>query len=183
MPKADRHRLQPRAVVVVLYFLPMTHITLVALFGLLLIPGLAMTLVPMLPAFWYLFGVSVVFGIIDGFMHLSASNLAMLGGLFLIAMAVDWSAGLLGAKLGGAAWKSLLLGLVGSIVGLALFPPFGIFPGLFMGVCLGELLRKRNAAEVIKAATGALFGSITGVAINVLLALIFIALFVLLAFH
>ena len=161
----------------------MTHITLVALFGLLLIPGLAMTLVPMLPAFWYLFGVSVVFGILDGFMHLSAPNLAMLGGLFLISMAVDWSAGLLGAKFGGAAWKSLLYGMAGSFVGLALIPPFGVFAGLFVGVCLGELLRKRNSSQSIKAATGALIGSIAGVAINALLALIFVALFVLLALH
>ena len=159
------------------------HSILVFMFGGLLLPGLLMAFIPMLPAFWYLFSVSVAFALLDGLRHLTLSNLAVLAGLLLLSVMVDWSAGLLGAKFGGAAWKSLIYGMVGSFVGFFFVPPIGVFAGLFVGVCLGELIRKRSSAEAIKAATGALIGSITGVAINVLLALIFIALFVLLAFH
>lgn len=156
----------------------MTHAVLVVLFGLLLLPGLAMAFVPMLPAFWFLFAVAVIFALVDGFVHLTAGNFAVLGGIVLLSVLVDWSAGLLGAKFGGAAWKSLLYGAVGSFVGLIILPPFGIFAGLFAGVLVGELLRDRSHAEAVQAAAGALLGSLSGVAVNVLLASIFIALFV-----
>src|SRR3989344_7169835 len=118
----------------------MTHSTLVLLFGLLLIPGFAMVFVPMLPGFWFLLAVVVLFALIDGFTHVTAGNFALLGVIFALSIIVDWSPGLLGAKLGGAAWKSLLSGGLGGFVGLLILPPLGTFLGLFVGVFLGELL-------------------------------------------
>ena len=91
----------------------MTHTVLVIMFGLLLLPGLLMALIPMLPAFWYLLAAAALFGVIDGFTHLTAANLAVLGGIVAASIVVDWSAGLLGAKFGGAAWKRLLYGAAG----------------------------------------------------------------------
>lgn len=155
----------------------MTHTLLLVLFGIIMVPGLLMAFVPMLPAFWYMLACAAVFGIIDGFAHLTLANLGVLFGLFLLSIAVDWSAGLLGAKLGGAGWKSLLYGVLGGVVGLFVFPPLGIFAGLFVGVVLGELARRRSREEAIKAAAGALIGSLTGIVINSFLALTFIVLF------
>lgn len=136
-----------------------------------------MALVPMLPAFWYMLACVIVFGIIDGFTHLTLGNLGVLAGLFFLSMCVDWSAGLLGAKFGGAGWKSLLYGAISGVIGLLVFPPFGIFAGLFIGVMLGELFRNKSRKQAIQAATGALVGSLTGIIINSFLALIFIVLF------
>ena len=155
----------------------MTHSTLVLLFGLLLIPGFAMVFVPMLPGFWFLLAVVVLFALIDGFTHVTAGNFALLGVIFALSIIVDWSAGLLGAKLGGAAWKSLLYGVLGGFVGLLILPPLGTFLGLFVGVFLGELLRRRGEGLALRAASGALIGALSGVAINVLLATLFIGLF------
>ena len=101
----------------------MTHTILIVLFGLLLLPGLLMTLVPMLPAFWFLLAVASVFAYVDGFVHLTLGNLGVLTLIFLLSVVVDWSAGLLGAKFGGAGWKSLLYGAAGSIFGLFVLPP------------------------------------------------------------
>ena len=159
----------------------MSHIALVIIFGLLLLPGLLMAFVPMLPAFWYLLAVSAVFGIADGFTHLTLQNLGTLAAVLLLSIAVDWSAGLLGAKFGGAAWKSLLFGMAGSLIGFFIFPPLGVFPGLFVGVLAGELFRKKDGGLALRAAAGALIGSVAGVALNTILALAFLILFLIFA--
>lgn len=156
----------------------MTHTVLVTVFGLLLLPGILMALVPMLPAFWYLLAGATLFAVTDGFTHMTGANLAVLAGIIAASILVDWGAGLLGAKFGGAAWKSLLYGAVGGVVGLFFAPPFGLFAGLFFGVLIGELVRQKSEREATRAATGALIGSLAGVAINATLAVAFVALFI-----
>ncbi len=159
----------------------MTHTLLVALFTLALLPALGMVFIPLFPAFWYLMAVASLFGLIDGFLHLTLMNLLILGFLFLASIAVDWSAGLLGAKWGGAGWKSMLMGAVGGAVGFVILPPVGTFVGLFCGVLVGEVLRRRKSAEAMRAASGALAGSLAGIVVNAALALAFIALFLVFA--
>lgn len=159
----------------------MTHTLLVFLFGFLLLPGLFMAFIPMLPAFWYLLAGASVFAFVDGFAHLTIMNLLVLGGIFLLSLLVDSGAGLLGAKLGGAGWRSLLWGMLGSFLGFFILPPIGIFAGLFIGVLLGELLRNRNHDHALRAASGALIGAMTGVILNGMLAILFVTLFVLFA--
>ncbi|MDO8620001.1 MAG: DUF456 domain-containing protein [bacterium] len=135
----------------------------------------------MLPAFWYLFAGVTVFGFVDGFTHLSLQNLAVLAGLFLLSILVDSGSGLLGAKLGGAGWKSLLFGMLGGLLGFLIMPPVGIFAGLFIGILIGELLRNRSQDQALRAASGALLGAVAGVLINGILAIIFVASFILFA--
>jgi uncharacterized protein YqgC (DUF456 family) len=79
--------------------------------------------------------------------------------------------------MGGAAWKSLVSGAFGAFIGFLLLPPFGALPGLFAGVLLGELYRRRSALAALRAAGGAALGTLTGMAINAILAVIFVALF------
>ena len=155
----------------------MTHSLLVALFTLVLLPALGMVFIPLFPTFWYLIAAASFFGFIDGFIHLTLANLIALGGVFLASIVVDWSAGLLGAKFGGAGWKSIFAGAIGGAVGFVIAPPLGAFAGLFFGVLVGEVLRRRKSTEAVRAASGALLGSLAGIIVNALLALAFIALF------
>lgn len=159
----------------------MSHSILVILFTVLLLPGAALALVPMFPAFWYLLGMAAVFGALDGFVHLSVQNFIVLAVIFLLSIAVDWSSGVLGAKFGGAGWKSLLWGGFGGLVGFLLLPPFGAFAGLFLGVLGSELQRRKDNHAAFRAASGALIGTVAGVAVNTLLAVLFVLLFALFA--
>lgn len=140
-----------------------------------------MALIPLFPTFWYLIGMAAIFGAIDGFTHLTAENFIVLGGIFLLSVAVEWSAGFLGAKFGGAGWRSLLWGGVCSLVGLILLPPFGAVPGLFLGVLGSELYRKKDGVKAVRAAGGALLGTLTGIILNTLLAVTFVILFIIFA--
>ena len=159
----------------------MSYLASVILFAVLLLPALGMVFIPFLPAFWYLIAVAAIFGAIDGFVHLTLANFAILAGIFGASILVDWSAGLLGARIGGAAWKSVAFGALGAFVGFFILPPLGVLPGLFAGVLFGELQRRRSASSALRAASGALIGAVTGMAINAALALSFIVLFVLFA--
>lgn len=155
----------------------MTHVTLVIVFGLFLLPALAFVFIPLFPTFWYLLALATLFGILDGFAHLTAGNLAVLAALFAFSILIDWSSGLLGARFGGAGWKSLLWGALGGVFGVLLMPPFGALLGLFVGVLAGELLRSKKSREALKAATGALVGTMAGMVLNTALALAFVILF------
>src|SRR3989338_1034884 len=116
----------------------MTYLALVILFGILLLPAVAMVFIPFLPTFWYLLAI-----------------FAVLACIFGVSILVDWSAGLLGAKLGGAAWKSVAFGALGAFVGFLIVPPLGVLPGLFAGVLCGELQSRRSAPAALRAASRA----------------------------
>jgi uncharacterized protein YqgC (DUF456 family) len=159
----------------------MSHLTWVVLSILLLLPGVLMSLVPLLPTFWYLLAVAAIFATLDGFTHLTVENFIVLVGLFLLSILVDWSAGVLGAKFGGAGWRSLFWGIGGAVIGTILLFPFGAIAGLFLGVLGSELSKHHDAQRALRAASGALIGTVAGVAINVILAIAFVTLFIIFA--
>ncbi len=159
----------------------MLHALLLLVSVVALLPGLAGVLLPILPGLPYMFGITVVFGFIDQFSHLTGRELLILGILTLISVGVDYGSGVLGAKLGGASQKAMGWGLLGMLVGMILLPPFGGILGLFVGVMAAEIKNSHNQHRAIKAATGTLIGTFAGMTINVILALIFILLFVIFA--
>jgi len=147
----------------------------------LLIPGIFMSFVPMLPALSYMFVMALAFGIFDRFAALSVGETLGLLCIALVSIAVDHTAGLLGAKYGGAHSKSLLWGILGAFIGLFTLPAFGSFVGLFLGVLFAELYYREHHPDkhkkAVKAAGSALVGSAVGVAVNVVLSVIFFGLF------
>lgn len=118
-----------------------------------------------------MFGTLFIYGLIDKFQTLEAWHLAVFGGLALLSILIDYSSGLIGAKLGGANKKSLLFGIIGLFVGLIVFPPFGAFIGLFLGVFVAELVQFKDKHKALKAASYSLAATVTGAAANILIAI------------
>lgn len=159
----------------------MSHNMLVALFALLMIPGVLGVVLPVLPGIPLMFAVALIFGIVDGFAHLVWWELGILFLLTVLSVAVDYAAGLLGARYGGAGRWAAVAGFVGMVVGLIAFPPFGGLIGLFVGVLVVELFTHRENLRAIRAATGGLLGAIIGIAISLVLAVAFLVLFIIFA--
>ena len=161
----------------------MSHVALVILFSILLLPGLFTVLIPMLPSLSYMLFAAGIFGLIDNFIHFSLYELGVLAAIFVLSLIVDQLAGILGAKyLGGASKRSMIAGFIGLIIGFILLPPFGGFLGLFAGVLISEFIYERKSGFVaLKAARGTLLGALTGVLVNECLAIIFLALFIVFA--
>ncbi|MBI5742725.1 MAG: DUF456 domain-containing protein [Candidatus Niyogibacteria bacterium] len=148
------------------------------LFSILIFGGIFMTLVPMLPGIPLMLMLAAIFGLIGNFGVLTLGELGILGAILLVSICVDYSAGILGAKFGGAAWRSIATGLLGGFFGFIIFPPFGILFGLFLGIVFAEMMRHGNGLHAAKAATGYVLGAAVGVAINFLLAILFFTLFI-----
>lgn len=155
----------------------MSHIILVIVAALLMLPGVVLVFTP-LPSLLYMLLVALGFGFVDGFAHLSGGELGILAILFIASIIIDQLSGILGARYSGASAKSMLAGLVGGIIGTIILPPLGGMLGLFVAVALIEYKNHQDHARALKAATGSFLGSLAGKLINAGVALVFVVLFV-----
>lgn len=154
------------------------HWLLFTISVLLMLPGLGLVFIPMVPSIAYMFVVALCFALVDGLSHINTFNLWILGGVVVISILIDQLSGILGAKYGGASRKALIFGFLGAIIGVFAIPFFGALVGLFAGILLAELFLNKSRDDAVRAATGALMGSATGIAVNFCLALAFIILFI-----
>ena len=156
----------------------MPNYILVIICSIILLTGVAFTLIPIIPALPFMFALTLVYGFVDKFVHLKWYEIVIVGIITLISVLVDWFSGLIGAKYGGAAKWSLVFGALGFLIGLIILPPFGGFLGLFFGILISEVITIRDHKKALKSAAGGVIGTIAGMAINFLLALIFLTLFI-----
>jgi len=143
----------------------------------LLLPGIIGIIIPVLPGIPYMFAISFIYGLLTRFISLNAIELIILALLAILSLIVDYSSGIMGAKYGGATKKSLIYGLAGLIVGTIIFPPFGGIIGLFIAIFISEILVHNNNKKAAKAASYSVLGSLTGMIINLVLAIIFLICF------
>lgn len=151
-------------------------------FIILLFLGIFLTAIPTIPGMAYMFLVVLIYGIIDKFETLLPWHLLIFGGIVLLGIAVDYTSGLIGAKFGGANKKSIFFGFIGLVIGLVIFPPFGLFLGLFLGVLIGEVIQMKGNAQALKAASYSLLGIVGGTVLSSLLALAFFITFLFIIF-
>ena len=143
-----------------------------------LIVSLVGVLIPILPGIPLMFVTVLVYSFLDRFAHITTSNVVILLILMVVSLVVDYSSGLLGAKMAGASKKAILGGLIGTLIGLFFFPPLGAVWGLFVGVLMAELLQGgKNLRNAVKAATGTLLGSLAGIIANLAIGIVFVVLF------
>ncbi len=152
------------------------------LFAILVFLCLLMTCIPTLPGLPLMFIATLVFGLADRFTAFPPEYLLIFGAITLLSIAVDYSSGIIGAKLGGANKISLALGIVGLFVGLVMMPPFGAFLGLFSGVFLGELIQFQDHLKALKAAASSLAAVVAGTLFNICLAVLFFVIFLIKVF-
>lgn len=148
--------------------MPTEQILLFVLAGTLILVGLAGTILPALPGVPLVFAGMLLAAWADHFRHVGPAALVVLGALSLLALAIDFAAGLLGAKRVGASSKAIWGAMIGTLAGLFFGLP-GIVLGPFLGAVVGELLvgsHLQRAAHVgIGTWLGLLFGTLAKVAL------------------
>ena len=123
--------------------------------------GLAGLLLPVLPGSPLIFLGLVAVAWADGFSRIRPLELLVLAALALLIVAVDWVAGVVGARTFGASW----FGLAGALLGLLCGIPFGLaglIVGPFVGAAALELLRNRDLRRAGRAGVGTLLGFLVG---------------------
>lgn len=136
----------------------------------LMLVGVAGTLMPALPGLPLIWLTMLGYGAVEGFKEMDAQFLTIT--LVVVALsffsehyAKAWGARRFGAGRAGA-WGAV----IGSIVGL-FFMPIGLVLGPFLGALLAELMAGRTASEAVRAGWGGLIGVLGSVVVNVVLAL------------
>jgi uncharacterized protein YqgC (DUF456 family) len=122
--------------------------------GLLIVAGLAGTVLPALPGTAFVLAGIVLGAWIDNFTRVGTTTLAVIGVLAVIAWVLDYVAGLLGAKKAGASRWALLGAAVGTVLGIFM----GLVGVLFMplvGAAVGEYWAQRQGRAGTPGAAGA----------------------------
>lgn len=73
-----------------------------------------------------------------------------------------------GAKRFGASKAGTRMSIVGMLVGLIWFPPFGLLLGAAIGAFVGEIMNGKREREALKAAWGVLIGTIAGIVLKLI---------------
>ena len=152
-------------------------ILLWALAGLLVIVGLAGTILPALPGVPLVFTGLLVAAWIGDFQKIGWPTLTLLALLTALAIAADVVATLLGAKRAGASKLALLGAAIGSIVGL-FFGLIGIFVFPFIGAIAGELIARQRLGQAAKVGFATWLGLLIGALAKLSLAITMIGVFV-----
>ena len=96
----------------------------------------------------------------------SPSVVAVLGGLAVLVTIFDFVVPAIGAKKYGASRAGVWGSLVGMLIGIIYFPPFGMLVGAFLGALLFELMVGKESTDALRAAWGVFAGTIAGIAMK-----------------
>jgi len=148
-----------------------------ALVVLLILVGLAGTILPALPGVPLVFGGLLLAAYIGNFQTIGWKTLTILGVLTAMAMAVDFVATLLGAKRAGASKLALVGAAIGSIL--------GIFSGLwgllifpFIGAVVGEYIARQQLSQAGRVGLATWLGMMIGTLAKLAIALTMIGIFI-----
>ncbi len=142
----------------------------------LILAGLAGTVLPVLPGTVLVWGGIVLGAWIDDFTRVGVTTLAVVTVLAVLAWGLDYVAGLMGAKKAGASKLALLGAAAGTVVGLFM----GLVGVLFMplvGAAAGEYLAQKNQARAVKVGIATWVGIMVGLIAKVVLAFIMVGIF------
>jgi uncharacterized protein len=144
---------------------------------LLILLGLAGTILPALPGTALVLGGIVLGAWIDDFTRVGATTVAVVAVLAVLAWVLDYVAGLLGAQRAGASREALIGAALGTVVGLFM----GLVGVLFMplvGAAVGEYIARRDHGQAARVGTATWLGMMVGLVAKVVLAFMMVGIFV-----
>ena len=133
----------------------------VSIFGLTLfvmLVGLVGLVIPVFPGVLVIWLAALGYGVVTGFETLGIVIFIILTVLMIIGVTVDNVLMGAGARRGGAAWSSVIVGMLAGILGTLLVPPIGGLVAAPGAVLLMEYLRGRDWDRAWQATRGLALG-------------------------
>lgn len=143
-----------------------------------LLVGLAGIVLPGLPGSLFLVGGVLLVAWAGHFSVVGWGTVAFAAVMGLAITAVDWLAGLMGAKAFGASKWAVVGAAVGLLVGLFLGLP-GVLLGPAVGAFAFELVKDPNLGQAARSGVGALVGFLVGTVLKVAFAFFMLGVLVL----
>ena len=143
----------------------------------LIVVGVAGTVLPALPGPILVFAGVALAAWIDDFARISGWTVGVLGVLTVIAWGVDYVAGVLGAKKAGASGLAIAGAAIGTLV--------GIFTGLWglvfmplVGAAVGEYLARKDALHASRVGVATWLGMLVGTVAKVAIVFLMVGVFI-----
>ena len=143
----------------------------------LMVLGLAGTVLPVLPGTLLVWAGIVLGAWIDDFARISMTTLTVITVLAVLAWALDYAAGWMGAQRAGASKQALVGAAVGTVLGLFM----GFVGVLFMplvGAALGEYLARKDHGRAAKVGVATWVGIVVGLVAKVVISFIMVGIFI-----
>ncbi|MEO8136990.1 MAG: DUF456 domain-containing protein [Betaproteobacteria bacterium] len=143
----------------------------------LILAGIAGTVLPMLPGTILVFAGILLAAWIDDFTRIPVYVIVILGILTAIAWAVDFLAAMLGAKRAGASKLALAGAAIGTLAGMLT----GLWGLLFMplaGAAIGEFIAQRDVLRAGRVGVATWIGLLIGTAVKVAIVFAMVGVFV-----
>ncbi|WP_304335125.1 DUF456 domain-containing protein [Conchiformibius steedae] len=148
-------------------------ILLIVLALTLLLAGAAGTVYPALPGLPMMFGGSWLLAYAQDYQIITVWTLILLLLPTLFGMAMDFVAGMLGAKYTGADKQAVWGAFIGGIAGI-FFGIIGLLLGPLIGAAIGEFVAKRDLLKAGKVGIGTFVGFVVGTAAKIGAALVIV---------
>jgi len=143
----------------------------------LIVAGVAGTILPALPGAILVFAGILLGAWIDHFDRVSITIVVICGVLTLLAWATDYAAAMLGAKRAGASRLAVIGAAIGTVA--------GVFTGLvglifmpLVGAAIGELMAVRNATRAAQVGISTWIGLLLGTLAKVVLTFMIVGIFI-----
>lgn len=147
----------------------MNVLILVITLGVILL-GIAGTFLPIIPGIPLVFAAISAYGWYEGFQAITPRYLVIIAGVTVLSLFIDYLATYLGAKYFKSSKKGLYGAVIGSFVGLFIFPPVGLLIFPWVGAIVGELIEGNDWQKAMHSGMGSVVGLFTGIVFKVLLA-------------
>lgn len=154
----------------------MTEIALI-LAVILFLLGLAGIVLPTLPGVILIYSGMLLYGILTRFATLDANFFLLQGLVVLLVFTIDFIATAVGTRSFGGSKQAVWGAIIGILIGLLIFGPFGIILGSFLGVVIAEILLGKKLNIAIRSGFGTLIGIVGGTALKILIGILMIIAF------
>ncbi len=140
--------------------------------------GLAGTILPVLPGTPIIFLAILGYGFYDHFTSIGFWFILIMGLLTVASAIADYLGGVYGAKKYGASRLGIWGSIIGGIIGVFVAPPVGIILGPLLGAVIGELLNGKSTEHAFSVGWGTLIGLLGSTVVKVIIGVIMILTFV-----
>jgi uncharacterized protein YqgC (DUF456 family) len=141
--------------------------TVLAVLGLILaVAGLIACIVPVIPGPPLAYASLFILSAARDWGPFSVTFLIIMGILTVLVLVLDYVVPAAGAKKYGATKWGVWGSILGMLIGLFVFPPFGLFIGGFAGAMAGELYAGKGGNEAFRAGLGVFIGNLVSIGIK-----------------
>jgi len=134
---------------------------LIVLGALFMITGILGAILPVLPGPPLSF-VGLIFLHLTERYQFSTNFLIIWGVITVVVYLLDYLIPVWGTKKFGGSKRGVWGSIIGLLLGMFLFPPFGIVVGPFLGAVLGELSSGKQSREAFRSGFGSFLGFLVG---------------------